>query len=142
MSGINKKLFVFFIGIPSCLAMLLMVDAYTQMRRAESAFANYKKWANSPDGVEARRLQRDLDRQRRNDSINCYLNNLGPDYDVSLDCPENLKPRLKLTPPEAWVYPSVWYYSLPKRFFGSDTSKAIHEIHMEAIEYWEPRGPH
>jgi len=141
MLGINKKIFSISLGIPLFLAALITLDASTQMRRAESSFAKYNAWANSPDGIAARRLQRELDRQKRNDSINCYMKNAGPDYDASLDCPENLNPRLELTPPQAWIYPSIWYYSLPKRLFESATSKAIHEIHMEAIEYWEKREP-
>lgn len=119
---------------------LVLLDATKQMRRAELATASYQKWANSSSGIAMRRLQRKFDRQSRSNSINCYLENYGPDYDPTLDCPENLKPRSKLTPPTAWVYPSIWYYSLPHRIFGNDISKAIHIRHMKAIEHWEIRG--
>ncbi|WP_157718897.1 hypothetical protein [Pseudomonas pohangensis] len=143
MLGFIKKykyIIIFFFGSILFLCGLVFIDASNQMRRAELATASYQKWANSSDGITLRRLQRDIDRQNRSNSINCYLENYGPDYDPTLDCPENLKPRSELTPPTAWVYPSIWYYSLPQRIFGNDLSKVIHIEHMKAIEYWETRG--
>jgi hypothetical protein len=124
-------------GVLGIIALFVFLDASNELNRAEKAEAKYNAWANSPTGIESRRLQRDLDRIRREEGLKCYFEHVGPDYDASLDCPENMAPRTAVTPPSPLSYPTVWDYTIFSRAFRSDVSAALFEIHMEAVGYWE-----
>lgn len=116
-----------------------LIGASSELNRAEEAQAKYSAWSNSPDGISVRRTQREIDRIKNTDMMNCYLRHAGPDYDVALDCPQNLAPRAEIAPPQPLNFSSVWDYTVFGKLSRSETSAALFEIHMQAVDYWDMR---
>lgn len=133
----SKKAVLVTTGAILIVALFVFLGGNAELNRANKAAAKYDAWANSPEGISTRRLQRDLDRARDKADFDCYLRHAGPDYDVALDCPEIIAPRQEFTPPIPLGFSSAWDYTIFGKALRNDVSDALFEIHMKAVEYWE-----
>lgn len=85
-------------------------EATKKVAAAEAELRVYQTWYGSPEGIEHRKVTRELERAQRLDTLECYAKHGGLDYDADLDCPRAKAPSIyyRLPPHVPSLWEAVW----------------------------------